>query len=157
SAEFRKTALYWSSEADATRAPDNCSSCNYFRRSQPWAHLLCGAEARRVFPESVFWLGLNRVTTKQLLGLLQENDLIITKGHRAWVNNVPPPNLELEYGRQELTTFQLTLRGYRAWRGSRSIDTPLHRSLRIDQGDHSKDKPANEQVTADAAPELQAF
>lgn len=114
SAEFRKTAVAWSAKSDATRNPDNCLSCNYFRRSQPWAHLLYGAEFRRVFPEPVFRFELNCVTPQQLIWLLQENDFIITTEHRSWVVNSPSKELELNYGRHELTTFALTLRGYRA-------------------------------------------
>jgi Methyltransferase domain len=30
----------WSSASKATRNPADCTRCNYFRRSQPWSHLL---------------------------------------------------------------------------------------------------------------------
>ena len=118
SAEHRRKLLVdfphlWSQMSETTCDPKSCSDCNYFRRSQPWAHLLYGDDFRRTFPESFFSDSLNRITPDQLKWLVQEAGFAILNKRRTWVTNEVPSNLECRFGRETLSTFTITIRAHR--------------------------------------------
>jgi 2-polyprenyl-6-hydroxyphenyl methylase/3-demethylubiquinone-9 3-methyltransferase len=100
----------WSDDSEGTRDPLDCSSCNYYRRSQPWAHLLYGRELHRTFPELWFRTNLNRLSPDQVLWDVQDAGFEVARAERTWVQNEAPESLVLEFGRHTLTTFTLTLR-----------------------------------------------
>lgn len=100
----------FSQGSDDTRNPEVCSSCNYFRRSQPWAHLVYGQELRRTFPESFVRTALNRLTPAQVMWDIQDAGFVIAKQERTWIQNPVPEDLAREYGAHTLQTFTLTCR-----------------------------------------------
>lgn len=106
--------LVWSQASEATCDPSSCGCCNYFRRSRPWAHLLYGDDLLRTFPEPFFSNDLNRITPDQLKWYVQEAGFAILKERRTWVKNEVPPNLEYRFGRENLSTFTITLRARRS-------------------------------------------
>ena len=115
SAEHRQHLLanfpqLWSQASESTRDPASCASCNYFRRSRPWAHLIYGDDLARTFPEAFFWNDLNRLTPDQLKWFAQEAGFSILHERRLWVANEVPPDLEFRFGKENLTTFTSTLR-----------------------------------------------
>ncbi|MFO1075544.1 MAG: hypothetical protein U1E17_23160, partial [Geminicoccaceae bacterium] len=72
--------------------------CFYFRRAQPWAHLLYQAEFRTYFGNETFFTGrrrsaLNKVTLFQLRQFIVEAGMSIVAGDRSFVANEPPAAL----------------------------------------------------------------
>ena len=115
SAEHRKnlianSPLLWSETSEATRDPANCTGCNYYRRSQPWAHLVYGDQLLQTFPETFFSRRLNRIMPDQLKWFVQEAGFLILNESRSWVMNAVPNNLALRYGQENLSTFTIKLR-----------------------------------------------
>ncbi|WP_343715726.1 class I SAM-dependent methyltransferase [Inquilinus sp.] len=104
------SAYQWSAESEATRNPLRCDDCNYFRRSQPWAHLIYGNDYSRTFPEIWFRDELNRLTSSQVRWFAQEAGFSVTAEHRIMINNVPSDNLSALYGAAELRTFTYSMR-----------------------------------------------
>jgi hypothetical protein len=100
----------WSAGSEATRDPLNCDGCNYFRRSQPWAHLIYGSDLRRTFPEDFFRTNLNRLSPAQVVWDVQDAGFAIVKEQRSWIMNPPPADLVRQYGADNLQTFTITLR-----------------------------------------------
>lgn len=100
----------WSEASEATRDPARCQDCNYFRRSQPWAHLKYGSDLRRTFPEVWFREQLNRLTPRQLTWDVQDAGFSILAERRSWVMNETPPDLVRAHGMEDLSTFTITLR-----------------------------------------------
>lgn len=115
SAEHRRAMFdtqpwQWSELSESTRDPTDCAGCNYYRRSQPWAHLLYGDDYSQTFPERWFRDDLNRLTTKQVRWFAQDAGLTVTHEVRSWVQNEIPYHLVSLYGAQEMSTFGYTLR-----------------------------------------------
>src|SRR5262249_56242305 len=72
----------WDARSDAARSPDDCSRCPYWKRAQPWAHLLFADEFMAVFPQEYFQssgpLGaLNKATPFQVRQFVREAGLEI--------------------------------------------------------------------------------
>ncbi len=95
----------WSAASDATRDPKNCESCNFYKRSQPWPHLVRANEFARTFPESIFHKNVNKVTVPQLALYLVENRFAIRREVRSWVKNTPTEALVKDYGLNNLRIF----------------------------------------------------
>lgn len=99
-------------EQDATRNPTNCDKCFYFRRAQPWAHLLNQAEFRTYFGSETFTTGrpqsgLNKVTLFQLRQLIVEAGMELVRFDRHLIVNEPPAELLAPpfcFSRDELET-----------------------------------------------------
>ncbi len=105
--------FHWSDASEATRNPDDCAGCNYFRRSKPWAHLLYGDDYSRTFPEVWFRDQLNRATSSQVRWLAQEAGFSVIVEHKSYVMNEVPDDLASTHGAQELSTYDHTLRATR--------------------------------------------
>lgn len=81
--------------------PENCSDCPFFKRAQPWAHLLYQSEFRTLFRKPGFTTGrlessLNKMTSFQVRQLLIEAGFRVVKEHRSLLDNDPPPELLVE-------------------------------------------------------------
>lgn len=100
----------WGALSEATADPSDCTRCNYFRRSQPWAHLIYGDTLQHTFPEAFFKTALNRLTPSQVVWYALQAGFAIDKQSRVWIKNEPTEELALEFGRHCLMTFTLTLR-----------------------------------------------
>jgi SAM-dependent methyltransferase len=108
----RRLPWTWDQRNDQSRDPANCEACHYYRRSQPWAHLIYQDDFATLYPQSGFTTGqarssLNKVTTFQLRQFLVEAGFRIVKDDRARVQNQPPPTLTGAPGyfdRRELQT-----------------------------------------------------
>lgn len=100
----------WTAQSESTADPTDCTRCNYFRRSQPWAHVIYGDSLPQTFPESFFRTSLNRLTPSQVIWDALDAGFTMTKQKRTWLNNVPSDALSLEFGRHCLQTFTLTMR-----------------------------------------------
>ena len=107
----------WDDKLENTRDPENCAGCFYFRRSQPWAHLIYSADFRNLFSRECFCTGtanssLNKITTFQLRQYLVEAGFNIHKVHRTQVVN-QPPSLLLEdpffFNPDELRTCTMSI------------------------------------------------
>lgn len=82
-------------------APGDCKNCIYFKRAQPWAHLLHHEEFRTVFGNPQFTTGrahssLNKMTSFQVRQMLVEAGFDLVKHHRDMVCNEPPAELLVE-------------------------------------------------------------
>lgn len=100
----------WNDRLEAKRNPENCDSCPYYRRSQPWANLTYVDEFVETFDDPSFltWKpgsSLNKITTFQLRQILVEAGFNVMGFHRNRCTNVPPAHL-LDAGLSplELTT-----------------------------------------------------
>ncbi len=103
SAQFRESIVLrypwtWDTRTEAQLTPDDCQACPYFRRAQPWAHLLYQANFRDVFPQPCFTTGypgssLNKVSPFLLRQFLIEAGFDVEGWIGNKVNNVPPPAL----------------------------------------------------------------
>lgn len=94
----RDYAWTWTPDLERTRDPSDCQRCFYFRRAQPWAHLLYQAEFRTYFGNETFFTGrrrsaLNKVTLFQLRQFIVEAGMSIVAGDRSFVANEPPAAL----------------------------------------------------------------
>lgn len=100
----------WNSELEQKRDPEHCENCAYFRRSQPWAHLVNVNEFVEAFndPSFLTWRpgsSLNKVTTFQMRQLLVEAGFRVLGFHRNSCTNEPPDALlDAGFSRLELTT-----------------------------------------------------
>jgi SAM-dependent methyltransferase len=134
SADFRKSLserLHWTwnewNEAQLT--PDNCNYCPYYRRSQPWAHLLYQQEFRQVFPLPCFTSGyassgLNKITLFQLRQFLIEAGFNIESWTPIRINNKPPLELlspPFNFSVDDLCTAVVAVRCSKA-----PLPRPLH-------------------------------
>jgi tetratricopeptide (TPR) repeat protein len=100
----------WSEASEATRDVSDCTSCNYFRRSRPWAHLIYASEFTRTFPEVWFRDNLNKLTNKQVLWLTNESGFNVLADARYYVMNECPDDLAARYSREELLALAYTIR-----------------------------------------------
>jgi 2-polyprenyl-6-hydroxyphenyl methylase/3-demethylubiquinone-9 3-methyltransferase len=88
----------WSPNLERTRNSIACDRCFYFRRAQPWAHLLYQPEFREYFGNETFSTGqprsgLNKITLFQLKQLVIEAGFKIVGFERTFVANEPPAAL----------------------------------------------------------------
>lgn len=88
----------WDAEVEARLSPNDCTQCPYFKRAQPWAHLLHQAEFRSVFPQSGFTTGysnssLNKITLFQLRQFLTEAGFDLERWCPHPIANEPPAQL----------------------------------------------------------------
>jgi SAM-dependent methyltransferase/LPS sulfotransferase NodH len=110
----------WDARNEAALSPLACEACPYYRRSQPWAHLLYQDDFRTLYPQDSFTTGqanssLNKVTTFQLRQLLVEAGFQIIRENRLTVKNTPPDRLlhgPHRFPASELVTtmFQVSVR-----------------------------------------------
>ncbi len=106
----------WDARNEAGKDPLNCEACHYYKRSQPWAHLIWQGEFDRLYPQDSFSTGrpassLNKVTIFQLRQFLIEAGFEIEREHRASVTNQPPD--ALLQGRTAFTPPDLQTNMYR--------------------------------------------
>jgi SAM-dependent methyltransferase len=85
----------WDRRNETHRDPLNCKACHYYKRSQPWAHLIYQDEFDALFPQDSFSTGretssLNKATVFQLRQFLIEAGFEIEKEHREMIGNRPP-------------------------------------------------------------------
>jgi SAM-dependent methyltransferase len=88
----------WDHRNEAQLTLPVCTDCAYYRRSQPWAHLLYQDSFATLFPQDSFSTGkpnssLNKVTVFQLRQFLVEAGFEIEKEVRLLVDNQPPDSL----------------------------------------------------------------
>lgn len=134
SAEFRRLLhenfnWTWNEWNEAQLTPDNCHYCPYYRRSQPWSHLLYQNEFRQVFPQPCFTTGyprsgLNKITPFQLRQYLIEAGFDIQAWVPRTVNNQPPQELlrpPFNFSVDDLCTSVIAIRCSKA-----SLPGPLH-------------------------------
>lgn len=106
----------WDRRNEENLSPPVCVECHYYRRSQPWAHLLYQDSFANLFPQDGFSTGkpkssLNKVTIFQLRQFLIEAGFEIEKEERALVANQPPD--ALLQGQHQFTTLDLRTGMYR--------------------------------------------
>lgn len=106
----------WDRRNEAHLTPPYCADCHYYRRSQPWAHLLYQDSFNSLFPQDSFSTGrakssLNKVTIFQLRQFLVEAGFEIEREGRALVRNHPPD--ALLHGPHEFTVLDLRTAMYR--------------------------------------------
>lgn len=115
SAEHRERLLKqmpwtWNDRLEARRDPPACTTCPYFRRSQPWGHLASVDTFVHDFEDRSFFTlrggsSLNKFTTFQLRQFLNEASLKVIRFHRNRATNaVPVDLLESGFSPLELTT-----------------------------------------------------
>lgn len=123
SAEHRRTLKAnlpwtWDDQIETALDPKDCSKCPYFKRAQPWAHLLHQGEFRTVFPQSGFTTGyknssLNKITLFQLRQFLIEAGFNLERWCPHKVVNQPPPVLlqpPFGFSIEDLTTSTVAVR-----------------------------------------------
>jgi 2-polyprenyl-6-hydroxyphenyl methylase/3-demethylubiquinone-9 3-methyltransferase len=99
----------WDASLDALCDPARCQECPYFRRSQPWAHLIYQDDFNRLFPGAAFKTGvegasLNKVTLFQLRQYILESGFhVITEQRNRVSNELPAKKLD-QFTRDELLT-----------------------------------------------------
>jgi SAM-dependent methyltransferase len=91
----KRLSWTWADSLDESRDPRSCERCFYFKRSQPWAHLIYASEFNSLFPTDTFRTGiknasLNKLTTFQLQQFIRETGFNIRNVSRVQVLNVPP-------------------------------------------------------------------
>lgn len=120
----------WDDRVESLCDPSDCDACPYYRRAQPWAHLLYQEDFQRLFPNPVFSTGrpestLNKLTTFQLRQWLVESGFEIEAWHPVTVGN-PPPAVLLDapfaFHPVELRTSTVAVRARR--RASDPYDAP---------------------------------
>jgi SAM-dependent methyltransferase len=101
----------WSPQNDKELTPECCQNCRYYKRSQPWAHLLCVEEFREVFNDRSFVTpprfgsSLNKITPFMLRQMLNEAGFKILACHRSRSTNIPEAKLiEMGFSALDLTT-----------------------------------------------------
>jgi len=100
----------WAPSNNAALTPEDCSSCRYYKRAKPWAHLQAVSEFTDVFNDASFLTqrptsSLNKVTPFQLHQLFDEAGFEVIKSQRAFSNNEPPEALyDLGFSKRDLTT-----------------------------------------------------
>lgn len=98
--EFRRSVKInmpwaWDESAEKMLTPENCENCLFYKRSQPWAHLLYQYEFNDVFTQKSFTSGqadsmLNKITPFQLRQYIIEAGFDLELWQRTFVNNIPP-------------------------------------------------------------------
>lgn len=114
----RRYPWTWDDQMESGLTPEDCSRCTYFRRSQPWGHLLYQDAFPEVFPQRCFSTGhensgLNKVFPQQLRQALVEAGLRVTFWGTTKVTNVPPAELLSSpyfYSEEVLTTWMVQVR-----------------------------------------------
>jgi len=109
--------LPWTWRNTEKLTPENCTLCPYYKRSQPWAHLIYQNEFVSLFDNVSFTTGypnssLNKVTPFQLRQFVLEAGFVIEKEVRNRVSNLPPDFLlcpPYNFSLQDLTTSTMTL------------------------------------------------
>ncbi len=123
SAEYRKSvskrfSWTWTEWNEKQLTPDNCKYCPYYRRAQPWAHLLYQQEFRQVFPHQCFTSGypssgLNKITPFQLRQFLIEAGFNIERWLPSHIKNQPPQELlepPFNFNSDDLCTAVIAIR-----------------------------------------------
>jgi glycosyltransferase involved in cell wall biosynthesis/SAM-dependent methyltransferase len=111
----------WNSWNEAQLTPDNCNDCPYYRRSQPWSHLLYQKDFHQVFAQPCFTTGyhnsgLNKITLFQLRQYLIEAGFDIQVWCPSIVNNQPPQELltsPFNFSIDDLCTSVIAIRCYK--------------------------------------------
>jgi 2-polyprenyl-6-hydroxyphenyl methylase/3-demethylubiquinone-9 3-methyltransferase len=88
----------WDAESDNMLCPEDCEDCLFFKRTQPWAHILYQPTFKKVFPAPGFSSGhdnsvLNKITPFQLKQFLIEAGFEIELWDRGLHNNPLPAEL----------------------------------------------------------------
>jgi SAM-dependent methyltransferase len=88
----------WDEKIEKRLTPDNCPDCPFFKRTNPWAHLLFQDEFNQIFPQIFFSSGrtssgLNKITPYMLRQFLIESNFKIEIWHRNFAKNEPPVEL----------------------------------------------------------------
>lgn len=84
----------WGQLSENTCDSENCTGCNFFKRSHPWAHILYRDEFKKVFPEKAFsFSNLNKITPFQLKQHLIEAGFTINLWKRTYASNKIPAEL----------------------------------------------------------------
>jgi 2-polyprenyl-6-hydroxyphenyl methylase/3-demethylubiquinone-9 3-methyltransferase len=107
----------WNESLEKSRNPDFCAGCFYYKRSQPWAHLIYQTEFCDLFPSESFFTGtknssLNKITTFQLRQFIVESGLEIRAVNRTNASNDPPElllNGPFFFHPSELTTCTIRI------------------------------------------------
>ena len=123
SADFRQSIgtrfpWTWNDWTESQLTPENCRVCPYYRRAQPWSHLLYQREFRQVFPQTCFTTGysnssLNKVTPFQLQQFLVEAGFDIERWVPNKVFNQPPQQLlepPFNFSAEDLCTATIAIR-----------------------------------------------
>ncbi len=108
----------WDSRMESRLTPEDCDQCPYYRRAQPWAHLLYQNKFREVFPQPAFTTGypqslLNKVTPFQLRQFVIEAGFDVVRWREHRVSNQPPAallNPPYRFSVDDLCTCTITVR-----------------------------------------------
>ena len=108
----------WDDRTESRLDPRDCTQCPYFRRAQPWGHLLCQSQFRRVFAQPCFTTGypgssLNKITPFMLRQFLIEAGFDIERWVPHTVPNQPPVELlrpPFSFSADDLVTTTVSVR-----------------------------------------------
>ncbi len=108
----------WDAVLDGMKDPESCEECPYFRRAQPWAHLIYHEDFRRLYPHIAFSTGyegstLNKMTTFQLRQSLIECGFDVELWQPDVLHNRPPQLLldpPFNFNELELRTSTVAVR-----------------------------------------------
>lgn len=111
----------WTPHMESRLTPEDCTQCPYYRRAQPWAHLLYQNDFLGVFPQQVFTTGyaqstLNKVTPFQLRQFVIEAGFVVERWTEHRITNQPPASLlnpPYRFSVDDLRTSTITVRGRR--------------------------------------------
>jgi 2-polyprenyl-6-hydroxyphenyl methylase/3-demethylubiquinone-9 3-methyltransferase len=108
------TPPIWSEQLESMRDPNDCTTCPYFKRSQPWAHLKYQREFNTLFPFPMFKTldggYLNKMTIFQIRQFALEAGFDIELEERYWLMNTIDLEPLKDYPVHDLVTFQYLLR-----------------------------------------------
>lgn len=108
----------WNDALEALCDPVDCDACPYYRRAQPWAHLLYQDDFQRIFPDVAYSTGrekstLNKLSLFQLRQWLVEAGFRIESWNPVFVRNLPPRVLleePFDFSPRELCTATVAVR-----------------------------------------------
>jgi 2-polyprenyl-6-hydroxyphenyl methylase/3-demethylubiquinone-9 3-methyltransferase len=105
----REFPWMWDERSESALSPWNCTTCPYWKRSQPWAHLLYADEFTTVFPQEWFRSALNKASIFQLRQFVREAGFEVERDGCFLVENEIPEQLRASFSEGDLLVLYLTL------------------------------------------------
>lgn len=99
----------WGKVSEGTCNPENCTNCNFYKRTHPWAHIIYRNEFKKVFPEIGFnFTNLNKINPFQLKQHILEAGFTIDLWKRTYVQNqLPDELLDIGISRKDMMTVNI--------------------------------------------------
>lgn len=92
---LRERPWTWNAKCENSLTPQDCSQCLYYKRSQPWGHLIYSDAFLDIYPIKNFLTGkpqssLNKITLFQLRQFVIEAGFQIVAMDQTYCGNEPP-------------------------------------------------------------------